>query len=117
MFLYACRRDFVWNVNRPGPADRTSSGFYTPVGVTSVGTHATGTFVRIAMIAAFLYACRRDFVWNDVLAVAGPRHDAMFLYACRRDFVWNIAGPGGTWRPSASFYTPVGVTSVGTVRS
>src|SRR6266487_1438297 len=68
-FLYAWRRDFGWNSpssHRP----HMESRFYTPGGVTSVGTgYDTGT---AGGVVKFLYAWRRDFGWNPT-----PQSDAV----------------------------------------
>ena len=119
---------------------RRRPGFYTPYGVTSFGT--------VAEVAdgvspkAFLYALRRDLVW-DILALCGvPKADRQFLYALRRDLVWDAdnmhnclvltpdrflyalrrdlvwdrATEASPSCRSSGFYTPYGVTSFGTRR-
>jgi len=68
----------------------------------------------IQTVIGFLYACRRDCLWNGL--GSDPTLKSLilkFLYACRRDYLWNvIVAFVLAWL--YSFYTPVGVTVFGT---
>ncbi len=115
-----------------------ASSFYTPFGVTLFGTpfRLLGLRSRVE----FLYALRRDLVWDGVW-VAHSTRLSEFLYALRRDLVWDVITPKGetingrrakflyalrrdlVWDEASkqviparisSFYTPFGVTLFGT---
>ena len=110
-------------------------GFYTPFGVTLLGTSGSSAKKALINTLLFLYALRRDLVWNirrrpsahvrgvsirlrrDLVLDRCTGSVAMkwqFLYALRRDLVWHthvqISVPDPT-----SFYTPFGVTLFGTL--
>ena len=67
-FLYALRRDFVWN----NWLNNTTS-----------------------VSARFLYALRRDLVWNQINVIPKYQRVIGLLYALRRDFVWNPTSSEG----------------------
>ena len=92
----------------------TLNAFYTPCGVTSVGT-AVIIEAHCTPDKEFLYALRRDFGWNTQLKHHVANAVVMFLYALRRDFGWNAGSTAPVPRSAGQcFYTPCGVTSVGT---
>ena len=82
------------DVDRPSlrPDDTGDPGtgvgcFYTPYGLTSFGTAIVCT--RYALFK-FLYALRRDLLWNRHQLVPQLfNFGYTFLYALRRDLRWN----------------------------
>jgi hypothetical protein len=48
-------------------AQVVSSRFYTPCGVTLFGTAMTISAIDTRLYDEFLYALRRDLVWNPIL--------------------------------------------------
>ena len=95
-FLYALRRDLVWDFNTIGRNNLAGD------------------------LDAFLYALRRDLVWDSTNSSdrIGMR-SLGFLYALWRDLVWDcILDPtcGPRFRQRC-FYTPFGVTLFGTYAS
>ena len=73
---------------------------------------------RKVHLCSFLYALRRDLVWNyDAYHPEMHSRRYVFLYALRRDLVWNtwLSNDGSQEFTITRFYTPYGVTSFGTL--
>jgi hypothetical protein len=66
VFLYALRRDLLWNVLQVHLGSPELARFYTPFGVTFFGTHHYAHREGGGR-CEFLYALRRDLLWNPTL--------------------------------------------------